>query len=363
MKFCQKCFADEILKSQVIIAGRQSSCDLCSNANDFVYDTQKDKYLIDYFSSFISIFSPIEKIENFQSGQEMLLKTEVATNWNIFTTNDEYKVYQMLSEICKELFEEIPNLLNSPVGVDKMYDPIYLQEHSLFSKGWECFVEDIKYNNRFHSNQINKGILAKYCEAIQKTYSRGEQFFRCRISKDRKQFEPKEIGAPPKGKSADGRANARGIVTLYLGDTEKTAIHETRTGLYDHVCIGTFELKSPITVIDFKKINEISPFLDGIIDDIAELAINKKHLKQIDYEMGRVMRKTDDVLDYLPTQYIADFVRSIVSEEYPEQYAFQGIEFRSVMNPEGFNLAIFTPECFDVIDIKMKRINQISYVW
>ena len=363
MKICKDCFADEILKDEVNRAERQDNCDICGNQNIFVYDTQHDDYLIPYVSSLISIFSPIGKIENFQPGQETLLKTEVATNWNIFTTNDEYKVYQMLSEICKELFEEIPNLLNSPVGVDKMYDPIYLQEHSLFSKGWECFVEDIKYNNRFHSNQINKGILAKYCEAIQKTYSGGEQFFRCRIAKDGKQFEPKEIGAPPKGKSADGRANARGIVTLYLGDTEKTALHETRTGLYDHVCIGTFELKSPITVIDFKKINEISPFQDGIIDDIAELAINKKHLKQIDYEMGRVMRKSDDVLDYLPTQYIADFVRSIVSEEYPEQYAFQGIEFRSVMNLEGFNLAIFTPECFDVIDIKMKRINQISYVW
>ena len=75
------------------------------------------------------------------------------------------------------------------------------------------------------------------------------------------------------------------------------------------------------------------------------------------------MRKSDDVLDYLPTQYIADFVRSIVSEEYPEQYAFQGIEFRSVMNPEGFNLAIFIPECFDVIDIKTKQISRISYEW
>ena len=51
MKFCQKCFADEILKSQVVIARRQSSCDLCNNANDFVYDTQKDNYLIDYYES------------------------------------------------------------------------------------------------------------------------------------------------------------------------------------------------------------------------------------------------------------------------------------------------------------------------
>lgn len=362
MRICKDCFADEILEDEVNRAERQDNCDICGNQNIFVYDTQHDDYLIPYVSSLISIFSPVDKIENFPAGQETLLKTEVATNWNIFTTNDEYKVYQMLSEICKELFEETPELLNLPVGVDKMYNFQYLQEHSLFSESWERFVDDIKYNNRFHSNKINKCILKKYCEKIQKTYPEGEQFYRCRISKDGKQFESEEIGAPPKGKSADGRANAKGIVTLYLGDTEKTVIHETRTGLYDHVCIGTFELKSPITVIDFKNINEISPFQDGIIDDIAELAINKKHLKQIDYEMGRVMRKSDDVLNYLPTQYIADFVKSITKKDSGES-VYQGIEFRSVMNPGGYNLAIFIPECFDVIDIKTKQISRVSYEW
>jgi len=268
----------------------------------------------------------------------------------------------MLSEICKNIFEESPELLTHPVGVKQMYDPNYLQEHSLFSKSWERFVDDIKYNNRFHSNQINKCILKKYCEAIQKTYSEGKQFYRCRISKDGKQFESEDIGAPPKGKSADGRANSKGVAVLYLGDSETTTIHETRTGLYDHVCIGTFRLNSSITVIDFKKINEISPFQDGIIDDIAELAINKKHLEKIDSEMGRVMRKSDDILDYIPTQYIADFVKSL-TKPISGELIYQGIEFRSVMNPEGFNLAIFTPDCFEVTDIRMKRINHISYSW
>ena len=78
--------------------------------------------------------------------------------------------------------------------------------------------------------------------------------------------------------------------------------------------------------------------------------------------MGRVMRKSDDVLDYLPTQYIADFVKSITKKDSGES-VYQGIEFRSVMNPEGFNLAIFTPDCFEVTDIRMKRINHISYSW
>ena len=362
MKICKDCFADEILKNEVNIAERQASCDICLNNNVCVYDTQYDDYLIPFLSSLVSIFSPVDKIENFPVGQETLLKTEIAANWNIFTTKEEFKIHQMLSEICKNLFEESPELLTHPVGVKQMYDPIYLQEHSLFSKSWERFVDDIKYNNRFHSNQINKCILKKYCEAIQKTYSEGEQFYRCRISKDGKQFESEDIGAPPKGKSADGRANSKGVAVLYLGDSETTTIHETRTGLYDHVCIGTFKLNSSITVIDFKKINEISPFQDGIIDDIAELAINKKHLEKIDSEMGRVMRKSDDILDYIPTQYIADFVKSL-TKPISGELIYQGIEFRSVMNPEGFNLAIFTPDCFEVTDIRMKRINHISYSW
>ena len=362
MRICKDCFADEILKDEVNRAERQDNCDICGNQNIFVYDTQHDDYLIPYVSSLISIFSPVDKIENFPAGQETLLKTEIATNWNIFTAKEEFKIHQMLSEICKKLFEDNPELLTKTVGIKQMYDPIYLQDHSLFSKSWEHFIDDIKYNNRFHSNKINKCILKKYCEAIQKTYPEGEQFYRCRISKDGKQFESEEIGAPPKGKSADGRANAKGIVTLYLGDTEKTVIHETRTGLYDHVCIGIFELKSPITVIDFKNINKISPFRVEIFDDIAELAINKKHLKQIDYEMGRVMRKSDDVLDYLPTQYIADFVKSITKKDSGES-VYQGIEFHSVMNPGRYNLAIFIPECFDVIDIKTKQISRISYEW
>lgn len=362
MRICKDCFADEILKGEVNRAERQENCDICGNQNIFVYDTQHDDYLIPYVSSLISIFSPVDKIENFPAGQETLLKTEIATNWNIFTAKEEFKIHQMLSEICKKMFEDNPELLTKTVGIKQMYDPIYLQDHSLFSKSWEHFVDDIKYNNRFHSNQINKCILKKYCEAIQKTYSEGKQFYRCRISKDGKQFESEEIGAPPKGKSADGRANPKGVVVLYLGDSETTTIHETRTGLYDHVCIGTFKLNSAITVIDFKKINEISPFQDGIIDDIAELAINKKHLEKIDSEMGRVMRKSDDILDYIPTQYIADFVKSITKSN-SEELIYQGIEFRSVMNPGGFNLAIFTPDCFEVTDIRMKRINHISYSW
>ena len=49
MKICQNCFADEILKSQVITAGKKSNCDVCCIRDDFTYDTETDDYLIDFF--------------------------------------------------------------------------------------------------------------------------------------------------------------------------------------------------------------------------------------------------------------------------------------------------------------------------
>lgn len=362
MKICQNCFADEILKSQVITAGKKSNCDVCCIRDDFTYDTETDDYLIDFFIPFISIFSPIHKIANSQPGQGTLLKTEVTNNWNIFATQNEVEVYQMLSEICKDFFERNPEILTSTVAVEKMYDSEYVQEFSLIRGSWQDFVEDITYNNRCHSDKFNKKIFEKYCKSLLKVYQEEKIFYRCRILEGEIGFDKGGIGAPPRGKTADGRANARGIIILYLGDSEKTTIHETRAGLHDYVCIGKFKLNESIRIIDFKKINEISPFEDGIIDDIAELAINKRPLQQIGSEMGKAMRKSDDVLDYLPTQYISDFVRSIVSEEKPNEYAYQGIEFRSVMNPGGYNLAIFSPDYFDIMDdLETKKINHISY--
>ena len=43
-----------------------------------------------------------------------------------------------------------------------------------------------------------------------------------------------------------------------------------------------------------------------------EYAINKEHLNKINDEMGKIMRRSDSALDYVPTQYITDFVKSII---------------------------------------------------
>ena len=111
-------------------------------------------------------------------------------------------------------------------------------------------------------------------------------FYRCRISTE-EGIPIEEMGAPPIDKTTDGRANARGIRCLYLGDAAETTIYEARAGAYDYVTVGKFRLKKDIIVVDLKKINQISPFLEGL--DCLEYAINKEHLNKINDEMGKII--------------------------------------------------------------------------
>ena len=159
-----------------------------------------------------------------------------------------------------------------------------------------------------------------------------------------------KMGAPPIEYTTDGRANAKGIRCLYLGDSAETTIYETRAGAYDFVTVGKFKLKKDIIVVDLKRINQISPFIEEL--DCLEYAINKEHLNKINNEMGRIMRRSDSALDYIPTQYITDFVKSITHNEVAE---YAGIEYKSVMHENGYNLAIFNPELFECIDTKIYK--------
>lgn len=225
----------------------------------------------------------------------------------------------------------------------------------LTTNSWDDFVIALKTKNRFHTHSINLELFSTFCSYIRKHYKKGSLFYRCRISGE-DGIACQEMGAPPASMTPDGRANARGIKCLYLGDSEETTIYETRAGAYDFVTVGCFELKEDIIVADLKCINTISPFMDEL--DAKELAINKEHLNKINNEMSKVMRRSDSILDYVPTQYIADFIKSRMHEGKEE---YKGIEYKSVMNPDGYNLAVFNPELFECVETKIYRIDTIDY--
>lgn len=63
-------------------------------------------------------------------------------------------------------------------------------------------------------------------------------------------------------------------------------------------------------------------------------------------------------MDYVPTQYIVDFIKSI---EHNGAQEYDGIEYNSTTNPGGYNLAIFNPDLFECISVSVYDIEKLQY--
>lgn len=357
MIFCCKCLCDSQLIPIIEGLGQKGNCPTCGSFDVYIYDTDNNSELVGYFDEFISIYTPAQSLPvEFPKAETRLLKDELVTNWNIFNNLSATNVYKIITSICDEQYQAVPELFDYPVGIAELYNPEYLKEHSLLrTNSWENFVTALKEQNRFHTKHFNLGLLERFCSYIRKSYKKGSVFYRGRISSSAG-LGTDVMGAPPHEKASAGRANAPGISCLYLASDVDTTIHEVRAGAFDFISVGKFELLEDIIVVDLKSIDKISPFLEDL--DYLEHAINKEHLNKINAEMGKALRRSDSPLDYVPTQYISDFIKGI---EHDGQAEYAGIEYNSTMFPEGFNLAIFYPDLFKCVDVRTYRIKKLLY--
>lgn len=248
-------------------------------------------------------------------------------------------------------------LFEDKIGIAEKYDENILSEISILkSNTRENFSRNLITQNRYHNKDLDLDKFIKYLSYIAKKYNIGKKFYRGRIS-GKEGINTTDMGEPPPDKIQGGRVNAEGVRCLYLGNSLNTTIHEIRAGLYDYVTIGVFKSVSELNVVDLREVNNISPFLDTL--DKLDYAINKMFLNKINEEMGKIMRRTDSKLDYIPTQYITDFIKSVTDQD--GNHLYDGVIYNSVMNKGGYNIAIFYPEKLKCLDTKVYEIRDIEY--
>ena len=361
MNCCEKCFVDKEIKS--IIKGQRTAgnCDFCGSEAVHIYDTNdSEKLLSDLLYGLLCIYTTSKGLpDGFPDERRDLLKNILHNDWYIFSLNPE-KIYKLLRAVCSDKYNDDPELFDSTVGLPNLCDDLYLNKNSLLkSFEWESFVKSIKNDNRFHSNHINTDILGLFVEYAKISHKAGSVFYRARICTDPNGFLPNEMGAPPSKVAKAGRVNAEGISVLYLGDSIETVVYEVRAGRYDYISIGKFELLEDIEIVSLDSLKNISPFIRGgdiaKHEDMVQHAVNLPHLARLSHEVARPLRRSDSALDYLPTQYISDFIKN--------QPGISGISYKSTMAESGTNLAAFKPSCFRCIDIEVLEITGIQYQW
>lgn len=343
MNCCIHCFSDLQLQAQIESLSNNTcgNCDFCSSTNSAIVDCGE---LADSFEELFLLYTP-SKISPY------LLHDHLQFYWKgLFHPRLDLKTIKQLvhaigraSDIyTKELFE-------SPV---EFHSHIEDEGPKTLELQWDLFKKELIENNRFFidSQKIDLELIHSLLSRLLKTYPTGTKFYRARIGNDK--LDLNSLGKPPKELATSGRANPVGISYLYVSDSIETTIYETRSSLYDRLTVGTFELQAPLQVISLNKIEELGPFeIKEKQFNIEEFINMRPYLLKLQTELSKPIRKHDSTLDYLPTQYLCEFIKA----------TWQAIEYKSAMHPGGYNLAVFDDSNMFCIDAAFIDITDLKY--
>lgn len=320
-------------------------CDYCKSTNVYIYDASE---LSIFFKGILDLY------EATTVGGEYI-ECQITNDFSgkVFSAvlTDPKRIKQLIVDIIHDDIEDYKEVLESPVRLKYRGSDIEEVIIKPLSVSWDKFSEEIKYLNRFHFvNSLDLEKLKSLFKYFKKTIPKGKKFFRARISNNIEGYQIRDMGNPPNHLSKSGRANPEGISYLYLASDVITTLYEARASLYDYVSVGTFRLDDNINVVNLSR-STYDVFRLAEIESLEEVMIHSSFIDKLEQELSKPRRKTDSELDYLPTQYLSELIKSM---------GFDGIEFKSSLYNEGYNLAIFYPDKFKCIDVDVYDIDSIK---
>ena len=192
------------------------------------------------------------------------------------------------------------------------------------SKLLSCFIEEIQYRNRNPKNTEVLQLLDDCSTNPERVIPINTLLYRCRIIRDKSKlhkencflgYNAKESFVAPSSATRDMRANYRYIPYLYCANHPYTALVEVRPRIGSEVSVATINVNEELKLLDFT----LHVIPEGM-DDAKKLLFS-----DLSYLFSKPMAFDDDTLDYIPTQYIA---------EYAKHLGYDGIVFESSLTPE-----------------------------
>lgn len=368
MKCCPQCFTDAIARSLVtdLAHADEAICDLCGSKCERLLEIRPESELAGQFSELLSVFSTTvedsvaEKLPRYDSLFEAFSDT-----WAVFRSagNSESALSSIaFNQMIRAMFPEdnrILGLLEGSVYLDPSPSASNPFELGFFGdKDWYGFSEEIKHVHRYHAKIANTEVLERLLNALARVIGKDDgSWYRARRWNNKGNKPPTEddLKEPKPDRASDGRMSPSGVSCLYISNDAEGAMAEIRASRHDDIAIMEMKPTKELRILDLSRVAEISPFDETV--DCKELASNLENLKQIKEALIKPMRSTDNVIEYIPTQYIADFARSI---------GFDGIGYNSVLheNSEGpaYNIASFLgfDRAFKCQSITLCRIENVN---
>lgn len=255
---------------------------------------------------------------------------------------------------------------------DNLYrDMFECDNHYEARKLWNDFVDNVLYKNRFFVKHPLLDILTEYIKENIIEIESGQIFWRARIIDDKAikdHMVYKCYGAPddekpdiryhskankfrgltqsasfvpPKeARVTDGRANPKYVRYLYMSEQPTTALFEVRPLLFAAVNLAKIRVNEPLKIANIAVGLDISESKDAPLEQFVMGKIQ-----------GAFSTPTNDSDDYIPTQVIAEHIKSL---------GYDGIRFNSSLHSGGVNYTVFPFEKCEAISSQDFRIEEIN---
>jgi len=342
MKICDNCFQDQEIKGFIQANSTEEGiCECCSTKGQLIGLSE----LLDYFMAFLSIFK-------YDKENGVAIEQLVQDDWRIFVSN----------EVCEKILFDIFNVVDIGLilGIDEEtllkgddMKVSYIDQIEESVSYWGQLKEDLKWRRRYLTD-IDEMLELGWDALFNDSYSIDTStiLYRARVNGDgqSESYQPVEMLSPPVEKTTAGRVNPQGIPYLYLSTDPKTTLYETRASYLDNISVGLFQIKEDIQlrIVDFT--NSQSTF--NHTDDMIQFVTGQLLRRAISVDLSKPLRRYDSELEYIPTQFICEFIRYITKVD--------GIQFNSSLRKGGINIVLFNQENINCSEVELHQITNIE---
>ncbi len=351
---CSDCVGDDYLSKKIEAEGQQGTCHYCSGEGQCFTLEQMADIVATAFSQHY------ERTDVNPTGFEyaMMNDKESPIEW--------YRHGEIVTDVIQEAVEvdedpakDIQQIMRDANAGDPMdssgeeeefddeshYEPKKIDDDR-WQQEWQRFERTLKTESRYFNEEMNAHLF-KIFDGISTMQTQSgarviveagpekeiDGFYRARTFESWAKLEPAlmkpdfNLGPPPPEFAQSGRMNARGISAFYGADEPETALAEVRPPVGADVVVARFKLKRRVRLLDLKAFAEIlerGSIFEPTYAPRKERAI---FLEKLVRRMTMPVMPSDEALEYLTTQVIADFLSS------RREPKLDGILFPSVQVP------------------------------
>ena len=219
------------------------------------------------------------------------------------------------------------------------YDLYGIDEND-YKSAWDAFKSTVIHEMRFFDIGVQRrnliATISNLFPELGGKLTTSTRVYRARVADEQWPSTPWEfqqaLGPAPLHRTKHSRMSPPGISYLYVSGNPDTCMSEIQPNVGNEVWVARFTVLIDIKLLDFTRLPIIKIPSIFSSDYNSALTWAEDFLKDFLAEIGQPPKSNDNLLEYIPTQVLAEYIRA---------QGYQGIKYNSAQHPGGVNYTLF----------------------